>query len=143
MNEQSQTLQEDVRPPEDQLLKRAKEQRRERVPGRRGSAPVSNHVQRFFFALLLFGGVGLSILDAWQIPHIKNTNRVVADAWLPGFWVCLVMTLCMGMVVLADSRGWTARALLAQRRLEKRILLVLGGVITLVWLLLAIFWPRG
>lgn len=124
-----------------EMLDRARQQRRELRKGRVGAAPMSNKIQRYALVLQILVGLGLPLQEYWQLSQqAAPALRQPQQAWLPGVLANLFFLLISGLIFWLDRKGYTAAPLVPSRRTEKRILFLvsagLTGIVILLWLIL-------
>lgn len=115
---------------------------RPRLPGRHGSAPMSNKIQRFLFVLQILAGTALPIFEAFWLNSQPQARRLPEQAWGPGFWTSVVFSLCIGGIWALDHYGITADSPLESRHREKRWLTGVSAGLTLLMGLLALIQPH-
>ena len=76
------------------------------VPGRHGSAPMSNWMARFLLALQILGGPILTAVDYKSLLDTPlGRFRNPAVTWRYGLGLTLLLNLLIGLIVRLDRRG--------------------------------------
>ena len=106
------------------------------VPGRHGSAPMSNWMARFLLTLQILGGPILTAVDYKSLGRFRNP----AVTWRYGLGLTLLLNLLIGLIVSLDRRGITKAALVPLRRKEKRVIFGISVGVTVLMLILTLVY---
>lgn len=111
------------------------------VPGRHGSAPMSNWMARFLLTLQILGGPILTVVDYKSLLDTPlGRFRNPAVTWRYGLGLTLLLNLLIGLIVSLDRRGITKAALVPLRRKEKRVIFGISVGVTVLMLILTLVY---